>query len=65
MKHGFFSPLLWEYQYPKIEYSHNGAADTREHSTSVPKHVAGIAPCKTAAGKVPGMSYRGLAAQKV
>ena len=32
MKHGFSSPLLWEYQYPKTEYSHNGAADTREHS---------------------------------
>ena len=26
MKNGFSSPLLWEYQYPKIEYSHNGAA---------------------------------------
>ena len=41
--------MLWEYQYPKIEYSHNDAADKWEHSSSVPKH----------AGKVPGMSYKG------
>ena len=36
MKHSFYSPLLWENKYPRIVYSHNGATDTREHSTSVP-----------------------------
>ena len=48
----------------KIEYSHNSATDIGEHSTSAPKHAAGIAPCKAAADKVPGMSHKELAAQK-
>ena len=28
------------------------------------KHAAGIAPCTSAEGKVPGMSHKELAAQK-
>ena len=39
--------------------AHSGAGDTGEHSTSVP-YTWYIAPCKTAEGKVPGMSYKEL-----
>ena len=35
MKHSIYSPLLWEDKYPRIVYSHNGAADTGENSTLV------------------------------
>ena len=40
MKQCSCSPLLWEYNYPRIVCSHNGAADTGEHSASVPRHPA-------------------------
>ena len=37
-----------------IVYSHNGAADTGEHSTCVPRYAAAITPCETAAGNWQG-----------
>ena len=40
MKQSSCSPLLWEDNYPRIVCSHNGAADTGEHSASVPRHPA-------------------------
>ena len=35
MKYSFSNPFLWEEKYPRIAYSHKGAADTGENSTSV------------------------------
>ena len=40
MKQSSCSPLLWEDNYPRIACSHNGAADTGEHSASAPRHIA-------------------------
>ena len=38
--------------------------NTREHTNSIPGHTAGVAPCLTATGKVPGMSSKELTARK-
>ena len=42
MKHSFSNLLLWEDKYPMILDSHDGTADTGEHSTNLSRHTAGL-----------------------